>query len=137
MLDFLIELIKGFLAGNCALIVLCTLELFFLRRQYVKHLKAKQEIMDEIGILKTDSNLQREQFVNTKPFWKSSIGGAQDSTKRKSFINVGLLQSADKNQRIGDAELPSKKDTEPKKDQKRVRSMPISSSASKAVPSLK
>ena len=137
MIDFLIELIKGFLAGNCALIVLCTLELFFLRRQYVRHLKAKQEIMDEIGFLKTDSNLQREQFVNTKPFWRSSIGSTQDSTKRKSFINVGLLQSEDKNQRRNETELPPKRDTEPRKEQKRVRSMPISSSASKAVPSLK
>ena len=79
--------------GNCVLFVLCSLEWFYRKQQYLKQLKTKSNIIAKMEASAAKSSQPNSPVANSKPFWKSTIGTSLKDKKRKSFINVEMLQS--------------------------------------------
>ena len=79
--------------GNCVLFVLCSLEWFYRKQQYIKHLKKKAEIIAKMEASAGRSSELTSPTGKKKPYWKSTIGSSHKDKRRKSFINVEMLKT--------------------------------------------
>ena len=75
-MEFMIDLGKGFLLGNCVLLVLTVLEHLYKRQQRIKQVLVQQDLIHKME-LKAGISVQRGQ-----PFWKSSIGVSTKDKRR-------------------------------------------------------